>query len=456
MKNMKYLRTWLVVALVVTIIGSLTGGTVAWFTDSVESTGNIIESGTLDVKLYAVDKKLYDEANGAFEWNENHEIKNDSPALFDYKLWEPGYTSVKYVKIENAGNLAFKWHLKVKPAMSLEFGNPESTLLKDTETLAKAIDVYFAPAGTYNTFADLKAVSEVYNLYDLATASMADPDGAVHGVLLPKGEVYADDATEEYKQYVKIEKTDDLVIALHMKEEAGNECQGLSISDGFVIELRAAQYMYEEDSFGIDYDKLADNDMPSAFVQKLTAEQLASYTVTDIDNNDIDLEAGYMFATTDPSAANNSHALWHADFVVSFDKDVSPNTIGLAGQYTEWGEAWVAIPLNTKCVEGLYNKGIISSATAIPANEEIRLLQNGAYMLVDFDKEIYVNYEELCDRVVQFLCGVYKLDATAAGTTMTVKMNLYEAGDDPSTAGLENNYETGRYITAGQFQYTFE
>lgn len=453
MKKMKYLRSWLTIALVVTIIGSLTGGTVAWFTDSVESTGNVIESGTLDVKLYAVDKKVYDNANGTFEWTDDHEIKNDSPALFDYKLWEPGYTSVKYVKIENAGNLAFKWHLNVKPAMSLEFGNPESTLLKDTETLAKAIDVYFAPAGTYNTFADLKAVSEVYNLYDLATASLADPDGAVHGVLLPKEHTLPEGADPNY---VQIGETNDLVIALHMKEEAGNECQGLTISDGFVVELRAAQYMYEEDSFGIDYDKLADNDMPSAFVQKLTAEQLASYTVTDIDNNEIDLEAGYLFATTDPSGENNTHALWHADFVVSFDKDVAPNTIGLAGQYTEWGEAWVAIPLNTKCVEGLYNKGIISSSIVIPANEEIRLLQNGAYMLVDFDKEIYVNYEELCSRVVQFLCGAYTLNDSAAGTTMTVKMNLYEAGDDPSTAGLENNYETGRYITAGQFQYTFE
>ena len=72
MKKMKYLRTWLVVALVVTIIGSLTGGTVAWFTDSVESTGNVIESGTLDVKLYAVDKKVYDNANGTFECPQRH------------------------------------------------------------------------------------------------------------------------------------------------------------------------------------------------------------------------------------------------------------------------------------------------------------------------------------------------------------------------------------------------
>ena len=65
------------------------GSTFAWFTDSVTSSNNIIKSGTLDVAMtYA------DEVNGKYE-------DASKGAIFDYKLWEPGYTQVKYVKLEN-------------------------------------------------------------------------------------------------------------------------------------------------------------------------------------------------------------------------------------------------------------------------------------------------------------------------------------------------------------------
>ncbi len=47
--------------------------------------------------------------------------------------------------------------------------------------------------------------------------------------------------------------SDDIVISGHMKNDAGNEYQGLII-DGIAITVYATQYSYENDSFGKDYD----------------------------------------------------------------------------------------------------------------------------------------------------------------------------------------------------------
>ena len=86
----------------------LIGTTFAWFTDSVTSASNIIKSGNLDVGLEQKDmsETTYKDA--------------EEGAIFDYQLWEPGYTQVKNIKISNKGSLAFKYQLNiyssVKPA----------------------------------------------------------------------------------------------------------------------------------------------------------------------------------------------------------------------------------------------------------------------------------------------------------------------------------------------------
>lgn len=51
MKSMKFWRTALVGALVLTVMLSVTGGTIAWFTDTVTSDHNIITSGTLTAAM---------------------------------------------------------------------------------------------------------------------------------------------------------------------------------------------------------------------------------------------------------------------------------------------------------------------------------------------------------------------------------------------------------------------
>ena len=77
-------------------VSMLIGSTFAWFTDSVTSAGNIIKSGKLDVEMYWADGTKAVPAAGSADW------KNAaSGAIFKYDLWEPGYTEVRHIKIEN-------------------------------------------------------------------------------------------------------------------------------------------------------------------------------------------------------------------------------------------------------------------------------------------------------------------------------------------------------------------
>lgn len=51
MKNIRFKRVALMLVLLAVTLSAVTGGTIAWFTDSVESTDNVIKSGTLDMTV---------------------------------------------------------------------------------------------------------------------------------------------------------------------------------------------------------------------------------------------------------------------------------------------------------------------------------------------------------------------------------------------------------------------
>ena len=85
----------------------LLGSTYAWFTDSAISSGNIVQSGNLDVEMYWSDTLL---AADSTAWKNVEET--DYARIFTYDNWEPGYTDMKILKIENEGSLALKWVAK--------------------------------------------------------------------------------------------------------------------------------------------------------------------------------------------------------------------------------------------------------------------------------------------------------------------------------------------------------
>jgi predicted ribosomally synthesized peptide with SipW-like signal peptide len=81
-------------------VAMLVGTTFAWFTDSVTSGRNTIQSGNLDVAL-----EYYDAENDA--WVEVTSTTN----AFGYDEWEPGFTKKVLFRVTNNGSLALKYQL---------------------------------------------------------------------------------------------------------------------------------------------------------------------------------------------------------------------------------------------------------------------------------------------------------------------------------------------------------
>lgn len=203
----------------------LLGTTFAWFTDSVTSSNNIIQTGTLEIGMY------WAEGSEAVPADNSGWTDASQGAIFNNTKWEPGYVEAKHIKIANEGTLALKYKLLIVP-------NGE------VEALADVIDVYYVENATQITDRDMLAgLTPVGTLRDM----IEDTDGAVHGALLPVGET----ATDTYERVGEVTAT----IAFKMQETAGNEYQGKKIGTDFAIQLLATQYTYEGDSFDNKYDE---------------------------------------------------------------------------------------------------------------------------------------------------------------------------------------------------------
>ena len=203
------------------------GSTMAWFTDRVVSHGNIIQSGDLQIDMqwaaeYKGEETVWNDAAG-----------EDAKPVFDYQNWEPGYTEVRYIKVTNEGNLAFKWMMSVIPVGMVG-------------KLAEVIDVRVDVVSDNPHFTAPTAEDKAGSLRSVGTLSdaIAGDKTVVEGVLLPEGKEAADFYSGEIIACV----------ALQMRMDAGNEYQGENVGDSFNILLKATQYAYEYDSFGSDYD----------------------------------------------------------------------------------------------------------------------------------------------------------------------------------------------------------
>ena len=218
---------------VVLCCAMLIGSTFAWFTDSVTSTGNIIKSGTLEVTM---EWAKGTENPASATWKDASE-----GAIFDYDLWEPGYTEVRHVRISNVGSLALKYEVRIAAT-------------GEVSELADVIDVYYIKDGEQIT--DRTQLKDSNKIGTLAQV-LANPYAAKGNLLGKKGETVDSDIA---------------TIALKMQESAGNEYQGKSIGSEFAIQLVATQDTVEYDSFGNEYDANAETD---EFKQGVTISGIA-------------------------------------------------------------------------------------------------------------------------------------------------------------------------------------
>ena len=200
----------------------LLGTTFAWFTDSVTSSGNKIQAGTLKLDLELMDK------NG--NWKS---LKRESAPIFDENAkWEPGYTEIKLLKVENEGNLALTWKTVL-------------TKYEEISALAEVIDVYVRDFGV---------------LDDAAASALTYPaDRSLAGyTLVGTAAEFLSTMEATTKGFLEAEQSAYLGLALKMRESADNKYQGLSLGGTFDITVLATQGSFENDSFDETYDKNAD------------------------------------------------------------------------------------------------------------------------------------------------------------------------------------------------------
>ena len=288
MTNLKATKKALVssVLALVMCFTMLLGTTFAWFTDSVTSSGNVIQAGKLDVELYKWNGTVDAEHANATAISESSEPifgkaeSTTANATTADTLWEPGKTQTVYLSIKNNGTLDLKYKV------ALEVTNITNGL---NEVLTYVInnDVQYGGLTTDPFDADGVVGKSVVSGINIATEDVALTAGGEHFFAL----------------------------SVHMDELAGNEYQNGNIT--FNIKVLAGQLASEEDSFDNQYD--ADAIYPDFnYVEIPSAENfpLAGLDVDVFDENDKTTKVGSMnfpSAALDPDATHVAGSIVPAD-----------------------------------------------------------------------------------------------------------------------------------------------
>jgi len=236
MRNMKFWRTALVATLVLTVMLSVTGGTIAWFTDTVTSESNKIQAGNLDIDLFMHNGTDYVEITDAKEpiFGTGSIAQNNNAKT----LWEPGKTQVAYLKLKNNGNLALKYQVSLN-------------VVDGTTPLSGAMLYAITPDAQNASVKEWNA---------------ANAQAVVAGEQKVSGEVSMAAGAEHY-----------FALSIHMNEAAGNEYQNGSAT--FDITVNATQDDVESDSFGSEYDQDAVVPEGNVWDGTIPAEQPAGLTI---------------------------------------------------------------------------------------------------------------------------------------------------------------------------------
>ena len=206
----------------------LIGSTFAWFTDSVSTSVNRIQAGTLKIALV-------DEEGNSLE-GETLGWKAFDNRAQDQIFWEPGATyNTEEFYIKNVGNL----NLKFKFLVTGIDGDAKLLEVIDFTAMAEASQFHFNTGAISITPGE----GEQFDLLKGYTVETLFYD------------------KQHFDEYVLEpgETAGPITITGHMDKLAGNEYQGLSI-DGIAITLIAAQATGDEDSFNGTYD--ADAEYP--------------------------------------------------------------------------------------------------------------------------------------------------------------------------------------------------
>lgn len=213
-KNTKNKKQTVIISVLIIVccIALCVGATFAFFTNAVTSQNNKVQAGRLKVDLELVDRN---------DSTKSTSIKTSQAPIFDYTLWEPGYTDVKVLKVENEGDLAIKWQ-----AQYVNNGK--------NDDIINVLEVYINKSTTANQYPTARGDLDSWDKYSL-TDFIAQIGTILNGTLEAGQSSY-------------------FGIALRMNPEAGNEYQGQVFGE-FDIKIFATQQTEEFDAFDDQYDK---------------------------------------------------------------------------------------------------------------------------------------------------------------------------------------------------------
>lgn len=387
------------------------GTTYAWFTSEVKNEGNEICIGALDVGLYKI------KAGERLSLDSSE----SSEKLFDGSIcWEPGYTALETVEIENKGDLAFRYGLTFK-----NNGSDEALV----KTVAKNFVVY-VHAGDYAQGEEApKSFADIENSEQWTPVRMGK-DPATLADVLEKGFPVLSGNMEEK------DDVDRYILALHMLETAGEgetEEESINLSKELMgkrislnVKLTAYQRTHEEDAFGAGYDLQAH--VTELGQLPITYRNFSSWNQPGYEPMTLDTAYQFQPVESTDEVKTSPYKEYIADFVIWADKEVKANSMVLAGYYDAWcsmiDDHWIALQADFDVQPG----------------QEIHLV-----------KDLWpVTYKDLCDYGndgIGFLCGAKDVNGQNAGTTITVELRLYE---------VVNGEETENYIVAGRYEYLFK
>ena len=359
----------------------LVGTTFAWFTDSASTAVNKIQAGTLDIALEMKN------AEGNWVTAEGQTLtwkKSTGAPAGEQILWEPGCTyELQPIVIKNAGNLALKYKIVISG-------------IQGDAALNNAIE---------------------WTITNTSTVTALDADHA-----LAAG------------------ASDTLTIKGHMREDAGNEYQGLSI-DGIGITVVATQYTYESDSNNNQYDVNAEYPVISNADFADAIENADAGSVVDLASGTFQLPSNSIPAGVTITGAGKENSVLQVNKSSITSNDVTIKNIAIKGSGASGTSGSLNISGNNTTIENVNYRGQagkIAVAVSTGDSNSGTVIKDtkitNAFRGIQFWR---LSGNSVIDNCVLDISGyTFNIDAVAPNSTLTFKDSTLN-GWTSYTSGIE-------------------
>ena len=335
-----------------------------------------IQAGTLDVKL--LDEQGNTIEGQTLSWKKAAGHENEAV------LWEPGCTyELQPIVIKNAGNLALKYKIVISG-------------IQGDAALNNAIE---------------------WTITNTSTVTALDADHA-----LAAG------------------ASDTLTIKGHMREDAGNEYQGLSI-DGIGITVVATQYTYESDSNNNQYDVNAEYPVISNADFADAIENADAGSVVDLASGTFQLPSNSIPAGVTITGAGKENSVLQVNNGSITSNDVTIKNIAIKGSGASGTSGSLNISGNNTTIENVNYKGQagkIAIAVSTGDSNSGTVIKDtkitNAFRGIQFWR---LSGNSVIDNCVLDISGyTFNIDAVAPNSTLTVKDSTLN-GWTSYTSGIE-------------------